>query len=141
MRKCTQCEHNGKCNEACLSCNGDERYSYRYQHYIIDGYDTKQPDTSCSEKCTSLDENVEDTMRKALYTLLDLKPNELLLIKAIHDGKTLTQYAKDMEQLAQKNLEFTRFKAYQTRRSIAKRLPKLAAALLTNGQRRPQKKD
>lgn len=141
MRKCTQCEHNGKCSNACLSCEDKENYKYKYTNYIIDGYDPKQPDTSGSEKVTDMDEEVEDALRKVLYTLLDLRPNELLLIKAIHDGKTLTQYAKDMEQLAQKNQEFTRFKAYQTRKSIAKRLPKLAAALLTNGQRRPQKKD
>lgn len=61
---------------------------------------------------TKFNDSTEDAMRKALYTLLDLTPNELLLVKAICDGKTLQQFADDMEKLAARNAKFTRFRAF-----------------------------
>ena len=139
--ECTKCKYNGKQCEACLSCDLQEQYNYRYSHYIIDGYDPKQESTEGSQKVTEFNDDVEDALRKALYTLLDLTPNELLLVKAIHDGKTLQQFADDMEKLAARNAKFTRFRAFQTRKSIVKKLPRFGAALLTMGQRKPIKKD
>ena len=61
---------------------------------------------------TEFNDDVEDALRKALYTLLDLTPNELLLIQSIHNGKTLQQFADDMEKLAARNAKFTRFRAF-----------------------------
>lgn len=96
---CTQCEHNGKCSSACLNCQQSEQYSYKYQQYLIDGYDPEQPNTDCSEQVTDLNEDAEDRFRKALYELFDLNPLELLLLQSIMHGKSLTEYANDMNNM------------------------------------------
>ena len=139
--QCTKCQYNGKCNEACLSCTSKEQYNYKFNKYIIDGYDPKQESTEGSEKVTQFNDNIEDALRKVLYTLLDLSPNELLLIQALHNGKTLSEYAADMEKIAKKNEAFSRFRAFQTRKSILKKFPRFSQALLTIGQRKQLKKD
>ena len=138
---CHKCPYNGKKDNHCLSCTLDETYSYKYQNYLIEGYEPIQPDNSGSEQVLEdKTDDIEDMLRKVIYTILDLKPNELLFLKAIHDGKTLTEFGKEMEVLAQKNLSFSRHRAYQTRNAIAKRLPNLIPALLTKGQWKEQRK-
>lgn len=125
-------------NKDCLNCpNAEETYSYKYQKYILDTYDAPAIDTKGSEKCTSLNDDIEDYLRKLLYTIFDLTPNELLCLKAIMNGKDLTEWGKDMEQLARKNETFSRFRAFQTRKSILKKLgAEFKGALITNGQRK-----
>lgn len=140
MNICTRCPYNGTGSNECLKCKQDEQYSYKYSQYILDGYDAPSPDTSTSEKATSLPEEYEDKFRKALYSLFDLEYNQLMCLKAIMNGKSLVQFSKEMEKLAQSNTEFTRFRAFQTRKAIATKLgDEFAQALLTSGQRKELK--
>lgn len=47
-----------------------------------------------------------------------------------------------MEKLAKKNQTFTRFRAFQTRKAILKKLgDSFSQALLTNGQKKQLKRD
>ena len=139
--ECTKCKYNGKQCEACLSCDCTEQYNYRYSHYLIDGYDPKQESTEGSQKVTEFNDDVEDALRKALYTIFELDYLELLLLKAIMNGKTLTEFAKEITETLQKKSTqvMTRHHAFQLRKSIAKKFPFLKNALLTSQQRRPIK--
>lgn len=133
---CHKCPYNNKHSEQCLTCTKDEQ-TLKFRQYVCDGYDTPQPDTSCSEPCTNLGEDVEDAMRKFLYTIFDLTPNELLCLQAIMRQKPLVEFAHDMEKLAKKNQSFSRYRAFQTRKAILKKLGHQAApALLTVGQKK-----
>lgn len=77
-----------------------------------------------------------------MYTIFDLTPNELLLLQAIFKGKSLAEYAADMEKLAEKNIKFSRHRAFQTRKAIIRKLgPRFALALVTKRQKRPLKTD
>lgn len=138
---CHKCKYNGQKDNHCLNCNGQEQYNYQYQKYIIEGYDAPDNDKAGSDQVTDLDDNLEDKIRKLLYTILDLTPNQILLLKAIHDGKNLTEFGKDMEKQAKSNQKFSRFRAFQTRKSILKSHPELSTALIMLGQRKSLKKD
>lgn len=131
-----------KCTKKdCLNCTkSNETYSFKYQKYILEGYEVEQPDTQCSEPATNLKPDIEDYLRKMLYTIFDLSPNELLCLKAIMNQQSLTDWCKDMEKLSQKNKEFSRFRAFQTRKGILKKLgTQFKGALMTLGQRKELK--
>lgn len=142
--ECHKCK-----NKDCLNCKADEQYSFRYQHYILEGYNPQQPDTSGSQQVTDLSDETEDKFRKFLYDLFDLSDLELLMLKAIMNGKTLQQFADDMtltlerqHKMMTKNAEqkFSRHHAFQLRKSMLKKLgDRFAAALLTMGQRKKLK--
>lgn len=99
-----------------------------------------QPDRKGSEKVTPFSDEHEDKLRKALYDIFDLTPLELLILQGIMNQKSLSDIAKELEALFKaNNKEQTRFHVFQLRRSILKKLPKFAQALLTNGQRKTLK--
>ena len=125
--------------EKCLSCKKkDENTSHK--QYIIDGYDVPQHDTSGSEQVTNLPDEVENKMRIFLCNLFALDFNELMCLKSIMNNMTLTDYAQDMEALAQDNKCFSRFRAFQTRKRLLKKLgDEYSSALLTMGQKKPLK--
>lgn len=84
--------------------------------------------------------DIEDTFRRFLFDLFDLSYNEIMCVKAIMNRKDLTEFGRDMEKLAKKNVTFTRFRAFQTRRGILKKLgDAFKASLLTTGQRKEMK--
>lgn len=142
MKGCHRCPHDGTGNPACLSCDmGQETYSYRYEQYLIDTYTPVQPDTSGSEKVTSLPEDLEDKLRKVLYIIFDLSPLELLVLQAIMTGKSLTDFATETTRLFQykSTRVMTRHHAFQLRKSVLMKLPILKNALLTVGQRKSLK--
>ena len=122
---CHKCKHNGMKSEACLSCTFEEEYSYPNQKYIFDGFDFEQPETNFTEenKATHLSEEDEDKLRKALYELFRLNPLELLMVQAIMQGKSLTEYAESIEHLSKKNQTCSRHHAFQIRKAILKKLP------------------
>lgn len=136
---CHKCPYNGKKDNHCLKCNGNEQYHYQYQKYITEGYDAPDRDKAGSEQVTDMDDTIEDKIRKILYTILDLTPNQILLLKAIHDGKNLSEYGRLMEKLSESIKSFSRFRAFQTRKSLLKNHPELASALIMIGQRKSLK--
>ena len=89
MKECTRCPFNGKMSSECLSCGGEETYSYKYRQYIMEGYDAPSPDTSGSAPCTTLSEDDEDRLRVAMTNLFSLSPLELLCLQSIMQRKTL----------------------------------------------------
>lgn len=99
MKNCSKCEFNGRRCAACLSCDGQETYRYvhhgisKKEDYIVDGVEFEQQDTSGSECVTGLGEDVEDALRKLLYSIFDLKPLELLTLQGIMQRKTLQEIA------------------------------------------------
>lgn len=138
---CHKCEYSGKKSQQCLSCAKGEQ-TLKYRQYICEGYDAPQQDTSCSDQCTALPADVEDTLRKFLFDLFDLTDNELLCLKYIMNGKSLIEFANSMEKAAEKNSTFSRHRAFQTRKAILKKLGKsIAPALLTLGQKKELKED
>ena len=139
---CHQCKHNGMESEACLSCAIDDEYSFKYQKYLFETYDAPQQETDiCStNRATNLSEEDEDKLRRAMFEMFRLQPLELLMLQAIMQKKTLTQFAKDIEALAKKNQTCTRFHAFQLRKSLLAKIPSFADALITEGQRKPLKK-
>ena len=91
---------------------------------------------------TSLPDEVEDTLRKFLFDLFDLDWNELMMLKATMNRMTLTEFGGEMERLAKDNRSFTRFRAFQTRKRLLRKLGDgFAGALLTTGQRKELKKE
>lgn len=86
-------------------------------------------------------EEVEDKLRKFLFTLFDLSPNELLCLRAIMKGESLVEFARDMEQMSKSNKSFSRFRAFQTRKALLTKLggEEFKVALTTMGQRKPLK--
>lgn len=80
-----------------------------------------------------------------MTNLFDLQPLELLCLQAIMQRKSLEAFAQDMTKLILKSAKkmqrnkqrrFTRFHAFQLRKSILKKLPSFKDALATNGQRK-----
>ena len=128
-----------KCkSKDCLHCKmANETYDYKYNQYIIDGFQPIQPDTSGSDKVTDLDDGVEDKLRKFLYDLFDLSYNEIQVLKGIMNGLELCDIARQIEKNAQKNQTVSRFKVFQERKSLLKKLgDSFIPALLTQGQRK-----
>lgn len=132
MKECTRCPLNGKMSSECLSCDGAETYSYRYRQYIAEGYDPPSRDTSGSAPCTRLGEDDEDRLRVAMSNLFSLSPLELLCLQAIMQRKTLEEFAKQTTRFFQKHYgqmmknkcgRFTRFHAFQLRKSILRKFP------------------
>jgi len=93
---------------------------------------------------------VEDILRKALYTVFDLSPLELLTLQGIMRKKTLNEIGLEMTDLISRQSELmqknpnrrvTRHHVFQLRKSMLKKLgEKFAPALLTTGQKRELKK-
>lgn len=139
--ECHKCKYNGMKSNACLSCTMIEQFSYRHQKYIFDTYDAPQPQTDFNNEMPplNLSEDDEDKLRKAMCDIFSLNPLELLMLQAIMNGKSLTEYANTIETLAAKNTECTRFHAFQIRKAIVKKLPQFKDALITHGQRKPLK--
>lgn len=99
-----------------------------------------QPDTSTSEKATDLPEDVEDTLRKGLCILFDLKPLELLVLQGIMHRQSLQQIATDLTNLFKaNNKECTRHHVFQLRKAMLNKLPEFKDVLLTEGQRKELK--
>lgn len=72
--------------------------------------------------------------------MFDLSYNELCMLKAIMQGRNLTEFAEDMEQMSQMNQTFSRCRAFQTRKAILGKLgDQFKIALTTRGQRKPLK--
>lgn len=107
---CHKCPYNGKKSSHCHKCPTAEQYSYKYNLYLLDDYDPKQPDTTGSEQVTPLPEEAEDMLRKFFYTLFDLQPLELLCLKAIMNGESLTDWSIEVSELLKKPM--TRFHAF-----------------------------
>lgn len=142
MKGCHKCQYNGKGDPICLSCDmQQETYSFRYEQYLLDTYNPAQQDTSGSEKVTYLPEDLEDGLRKILYTIFDLSPLELLVLKAIMNGKSLTDFATETTRLLKYKSThvMTRHHAFQLRKAVLMKLPILKNALLTPQQRKPLK--
>lgn len=137
--QCHKCIYNNKQSDKCLTCKCSDDHHFEYQSYIPECYDTPQYDTSCSDQCTTLSEDDEDKLRKALYEMFRLKPLELLLLQAVMTGKTLTEFAHDIEHLSAKNQKCSRHHAFQLRKSLHSKLPQFGYALLTTGQRKQLK--
>lgn len=130
-----------RCLDNCLNCKTkDEQYDYRYNHYLIDGYQVEQSDTSTSPKPTQLDDDTEDRLKEFLCTLFDLSYNELCCLKAIMNGKSLSDWAREMEKMSKSNASFSRFRAFQTRKLLLSKLgDNFKLALTTDGQRKQLK--
>ena len=63
-------------------------------------------------------------------------------MKSIMNQLTLTEHAQLMEKMARENLSCSRFKIFQTRKRMLRKLGEtFAPALLTIGQRKPFKKE
>lgn len=98
---------------------------------------------------TSFDSDVEDDFRKALYSLFDLNPLELLTLQGIMRGKTLNGIGLDLTKLILEqseligknpNKRMTRHHVFQLRKSMLKKLgERFAPALLTAGQKKELK--
>lgn len=129
-------------SDACLSCSLEESYNYKHQKYIYETYDAPQPQTDFTNEMPplNLSEDDEDKLRKAMCNMFSLTPLELLMLQAIMNGKSLTEFTKIVETLAAKNTECTRFHAFQLRKSLLNKIPTFKDALLTQGQRKPLKK-
>lgn len=140
-KQCSACPYNNSGSEECLKCQCEEQYSYPYGKYLIDGVQFQAPDTSGSDPVTNLPDEVEDKLRKFLFSLFDLSPNELLCIQAIMRGQSLSEFAREMEKSAKSNKSFSRFRAFQTRKALLTKLggEDFKIALTTMGQRKPLK--
>lgn len=91
---------------------------------------------------TTLPDEVEDTLRKFLFDMFDLDWNELMLLKATMNKLTLTEFGQEMEKLSKENWSFSRFRAFQTRKRLLRKLgDNFSGALLTIGQKKPLKKE
>lgn len=91
---------------------------------------------------TNLPDDVEDTLRKFLFDMFDLDWNELMLLKATMNKLTLTEFGQEMEKLSKENWCFSRFRAFQTRKRLLRKLgDNFTGALLTMGQRKELKKE
>ena len=90
---------------------------------------------------TNLPEEVEDKLRKFLFALFDLSPNEILCLQAIMKNLSLVEFGRAMESMAKGNKSFSRFRAFQTRKSLLSKLggEDFKVALTTIGQRKPLK--
>ena len=85
-------------------------------------------------------------MRKALYSLFDLNPLELLTLRGIMRGKTLNGIGLDLTKLILEQSELinrnpskrvTRHHVFQLRKSMLKKLGEnFSNALMTSGQRK-----
>lgn len=139
--ECHKCPFHNTGSEECMQCQCKEEYSYPYGKYLIDGVQFQAPDTSGSDPVTNLPEEVEDKLRKFLCVLFDLSPNELLCLQAIMKNLTLSEFAREMEKSAKSNKSFSRFRAFQTRKSLLTKLggDDFKIALTTIGQRKPLK--
>lgn len=139
--ECHNCPFHNTGSEECLQCQCKEEYSYPYGKYLMDGVQFQAPDTSGSEQVTNLPDEVEDKLRKFLFSLFDLSPNELLCIQAIMRGQSLSEFARDMEQMSKSNKSFSRFRAFQTRKALLTKLGgnDFKIALTTVGQRKELK--
>lgn len=136
---CHKCPNKG--TDKCLTCKKVDEDT-KHKQYVLDGYEPPQPDTSGSEQVTNLPDETEDKMRKFLFTLFDLDWNELMLLKSVMNQMTLTEFGAQMEKLSKDNWNFSRFRAFQTRKRLLKKLgDNFAQALLTIGQRKPLKKE
>lgn len=81
-----------------------------------------------------MSEDLEDGLRKILYTIFDLSPLELLVLQAIMNGKSLTDFATETTRLLsyKSTHVMTRHHAFQLRKSVLMKLPILKDALLTS---------
>lgn len=96
-----------------------------------------QHQTLIEEQATTLSEEDEDKLRKAMYALFDLQPLELLVLQGIMRRQTLQEMATNLTRLFTTNDKTcTRHHVFQLRKSILKKLPAFKAALLTEGQRK-----
>lgn len=90
---------------------------------------------------TSLSEDTEDSLRLMLYEIFDLDFSELLLLKAIMNNMSLTEFSNEFNKFIQyntsKKCQMTRFCAFQIRKRMLSKLGKLA--LLTKGQKKQLK--
>lgn len=139
--ECHKCPFNNSGSEECLKCQCAQETSYPYQKYILDGVQIEQPSTQGSEPVTNLPDEVEDKLRKFLFSLFDLSPNEILCLQAIMRGQSLSEFAREMEKSAKSNKSFSRFRAFQTRKALLTKLggEEFKVALTTMGQRKPLK--
>lgn len=138
MAQCHKCPYNGTGSKACLACQYTEPSNKNLVHSdYLENFEYIQ---ETSYRVTHLSEDDEDTLRQGLIELFNLKPLELLMIQAIMNGKTLTEYAKLIEKLSLKNRECSREHAFQIRKSILKKIPRFQNVLLTKGQRKQLKK-
>ena len=79
-------------------------------------------------------------MRKFLYDLFDLSYAELCLLKSIMNNLNLTEHGMEMEKLSRENMICSRFKTFQTRKRLLRKLGDgFASSLLTSGQKKPLK--
>lgn len=141
-RLCHKCPHDGMKSAACLSCTSAESYDYSHGLHVADGYDAPQAPTVGSAPITAFGEDVEDGLRRFLFDLFDLAPLELLLMRAIMRGKSLTDFARETAAFASaaSARPMTRHHAFQLRKSMLAKLGgRFSAALLTNGQKRSLK--
>lgn len=136
---CHKCPNKG--TDKCIACKKVDEDT-KHKQYLLEGYEPPQPDTSGSEQVTNLPDDVEDKMRKFLFDMFDLDWNELMLLKATMNSLSLTEFGQQMEQLSKQNWSFSRFRAFQTRKRLLRKLGDgFAGALLTMGQKKPLKKE
>lgn len=136
--ECYKCKYNGKGSSHCIECammdqSDDKRAKTDGRLVYGDWIESviAQPDVDEDDE---MDEGW-DTWRRAIYDIFDLSQHQLLMLKSIVNGKTLSDHARDMEALT--GQPYTRFRAFQCRVQILRKLPWLRFALLTDGQRKP----
>lgn len=124
---CHKCKYNGKMSEACLSCVGDEKYclgSPFRDHSICEDKLKAEEVEQCEDQAVfGLDDDKEDLLRRFFSDLFSLPPTQLLMLQAMVQHQTLTDFASNMEKLSRKCKQFTRFRAFQTRKALFDTLP------------------
>lgn len=142
--ECHKCPFNNLSSDVCISCAMElsvEQYSYPYSKNVFDFVDPVQQEVEEPRQCTSLPEDLEDRFRIALAEIFQLSPLELLCFQGIMQRKTLTEIAKELGVVGKKLSDgCSRFRAFQIRKAIAKKLPRLKTALQTSGQRKELKR-
>lgn len=141
MPQCHKCEHYQEPSEACLKCRSKETYAYPHGIYVdssrmpagAEGETGHHVDRACP---TTLSEDQEDALRKAMCSMFSLNQLELLMLQAIMNKKSLTDFAASIDEFSKKNQHCTRQHAYEIRKALLKKLPTFKDALVTNGQRK-----
>lgn len=83
--QCHKCPFNGQHHDECLKCEYQEQYDFRYNHYILDGYDVPDPKSQIEndETQATVEDEKSERMKQFLMLLFDLSPTELLTLKFI----------------------------------------------------------
>lgn len=136
MKQCHNCQYNNMGDDHCLDCQMPESY-YMPNVYFDESRETsslKQDDMPM--RATNMPQDLEDIFKFKILDIFSLSCTELLCLQAILQNKTLAEFSRSIEQFSRNIQTFSRHRAFQTRNAILAKLPWLADALLTQGQRK-----